>query len=62
MLVLTRRCHERIFIGENIIIELLGFDGNRARIGIDAPKDINIVREELLDRDENDDGLFFMAE
>ena len=47
MLVLTRKLGERIFIGENIVITLLDAQSTRARIGIDAPADVEILREEL---------------
>jgi carbon storage regulator len=53
MLVLTRRVGESILIklptGEQITVTVLGIKGNQVRIGTDAPDDISIVREELLD-------------
>ena len=45
MLVLTRKLGERIKIGEDVWITLLEVGGNRARIGIEAPKEIRILRE-----------------
>jgi len=48
MLILTRRMGETIRIGENIQVTVFGVNGNQVRIGIDAPKSINIVREELV--------------
>lgn len=48
MLVLTRKAGERIVIGENIVIEVLEIQGNRVRIGIQAPHGVTILREELL--------------
>jgi carbon storage regulator len=48
MLVLTRKLGERIFIGEDIIITVMDIDRGRIRIGIEAPRDKPIEREELL--------------
>ena len=50
MLVLTRQTNERILIGEHIVIEVREVRGNQVRIGIEAPKDVPVVREELLGR------------
>lgn len=47
MLILTRRPHETLVIGNDITITLLGMDGNQARIGINAPKNISVHREEI---------------
>ena len=47
MLVLTRRADEAILIGSDIRIVLLKIDGNRVRIGIEAPPDIGVQREEI---------------
>jgi carbon storage regulator len=48
MLVLTRKAGERILIDNNIVIEVLEVQGNRVRIGIQAPSGVSILREELL--------------
>ena len=56
MLVLTRRVNERILIGDNIVITYLGNKGYQAQIGIDAPKHIPIVRQELLYRTDKGDN------
>lgn len=48
MLVLTRKAGERIVIADNIIVEVLEIQGNRVRIGIQAPHGVTILREELL--------------
>ncbi|MNM61857.1 Carbon storage regulator [compost metagenome] len=48
MLVLTRREGETIFIGDNIAVTVLGIKGNQVRIGIEAPNDVNVARQELL--------------
>lgn len=49
MLVLSRKRGERIFIGEGICITVVEIDRNKVRIGIEAPKDVSIFREELKD-------------
>lgn len=50
MLILTRRINESILIGDDTRITILGTNGGQVKIGIDAPRDINIVREELLSK------------
>ena len=47
MLTLTRRSGERIRIGHNIIITIREISGNQVKIGIDAPRNIHVFREEL---------------
>jgi carbon storage regulator len=48
MLVLTRKAGERIVIADNVVVEVLEVQGNRVRIGIQAPQGVTILREELL--------------
>ena len=50
ILILTRRVGEAIIIGDDVNICILGIRGNQARIGIDAPKDIPVHREEIYER------------
>ena len=50
MLILTRRPHESIRLGSRIRITVLGFKGNQVRIGIEAPPDVSIDREEIWER------------
>lgn len=47
MLVLSRKPNESIRIGEGVVITVLAIRGNAVRIGVDAPKDIQILRTEL---------------
>jgi carbon storage regulator len=48
MLVLSRKVDERIFIGDSVVLTVVGITSTSVRIGIQAPKDLGIVREELL--------------
>jgi len=50
MLILTRRVDERIFIGDDITLCVLDIEGNRVRLGLEAPRDIAILREEIHQR------------
>jgi carbon storage regulator len=50
MLILTRRIGETIRIGPHIVVTVLGVKGSQVRIGIDAPKDVEVHREEIFDR------------
>jgi carbon storage regulator len=50
MLVLTRRIGEKITIGDNVTVSVLGVKGHQVRIGIEAPYDVKVNREEIHQR------------
>ena len=50
MLILTRRVGETVMIGENVTVTVLGVKGNQVRIGVNAPKEVAVHREEIFDR------------
>ena len=50
MLILTRRVGEKLIIGEEISVTILGVKGNQVRIGVHAPDNVEIHREEIYDR------------
>ena len=56
MLVLSRKTGEKICIGDGIIVTVLGWQGNRVRLGIDAPPHVRIVREELMSKGWGDEA------
>lgn len=50
MLILTRRPTETLVIGDNVIITVLAIKGGRVRIGVNAPREIIVNREEILEK------------
>ena len=50
MLILTRRVGETVVIGEDIVVTVLGVKGNQVRIGVKAPRDVAVHREEIFER------------
>jgi carbon storage regulator len=59
MLILTRRVGETVMIGNEVTVTVLGVKGNQVRIGVNAPKDVAVHREEIYERirrEEDNDG------
>ena len=59
MLILTRRVGETLVIGDNIKVTVLGVRGHQVRLGVDAPREISVRREEIHERikKEHDDTV-----
>ncbi|MDX1572889.1 MAG: carbon storage regulator CsrA [Methylophaga sp.] len=50
MLILTRRVGESLIIGNDVEVQVLGVKGNQVRIGVDAPKEVTVHRDEIYQR------------
>ena len=50
MLILTRKVNETVMIGNDVTITVLGVNGSQVRIGVSAPKNVAVHREEIYDR------------
>lgn len=56
MLILTRRIGESICIGDDVTVRILGVSGNQIRIGVDAPKSVEVHRDEIYDKIQEEKG------
>jgi carbon storage regulator len=56
MLILTRRVGEALMVGDKTKIVVLGVKGSQIRLGINAPKDVMVHREEIYDKIQSDDS------
>ena len=59
MLILTRRVGEAVMIGDNVTVTVLDIKGSQVRLGVNAPKEVSVHREEIFDRikrEGDDDG------
>ncbi len=56
MLILTRRIGETLMVGDNVAITVLGVKGNQVRIGVNAPKEVSVHREEIYQRIQREKG------
>ena len=54
MLILTRRVGESLMVGDEITVTVLGVKGNQVRIGVNAPRDVAVHREEIYNRIQED--------
>jgi len=57
MLILTRRIGETLMVGDDVAITVLGIKGNQIRLGVDAPKDVSVHREEIYQRIQRERGV-----
>jgi len=57
MLILTRRAGETLMIGDEVTVTILGVKGNQVRVGVNAPRDVAVHREEIYERIKREQGV-----
>jgi carbon storage regulator len=50
MLVLSRKCEQSLLVGDNIVVTVLGIDGDRVKLGIQAPRSVSVLRQEVFEQ------------
>ena len=55
MLILTRRVGESVVIGDEVTVTVLGVKGNQVRLGVDAPREVSVHRQEIYERIQGED-------
>jgi carbon storage regulator len=50
MLVLSRKCEQSLLLGDDIVVTVLGIDGDRVKLGIEAPRSVTILRHEVFEQ------------
>jgi carbon storage regulator len=55
MLILSRKTGEEILISDNIVVKIIAIEGKRVRLGIEAARDVSIVRGELIEANQSSD-------
>ncbi len=56
MLILTRRVGETLMVGDEVSVTVLGVKGNQVRLGVNAPRDVAVHREEIYERIKQEQG------
>jgi carbon storage regulator len=62
MLVLTRRCGEKLVIAEEIVVTVIAVEGNKVRLGFDAPTSVRVDRQEIHERRQAEDSYLAGSE